>query len=174
LAGCLFHQHLINIGRLSSPHGVVSAGTRRDGSTYMQVLYRLDGKQSSTSFEDLASAKKFQKLVDQFGPAKALAALGADPEFSATSVHDWIEHHINHLTRAAQIDAPRLPVLSQERHRRGAMPLKKSGCDDTPMCQSCAKMTPPSRCTASVTADQARTCALVNIPERRASRRRRG
>jgi hypothetical protein len=26
-------------------------GTRRDGSTYVQVLYRLDGKQSSTSFK---------------------------------------------------------------------------------------------------------------------------
>jgi hypothetical protein len=38
-------------------------GTRRDGSTYMQVLYRLDGKQSSTSFEDLASANKFQKAL---------------------------------------------------------------------------------------------------------------
>jgi hypothetical protein len=33
-------------------------GMRRDGSTYVQVLYRLDGKQSSTSFEDLASAKR--------------------------------------------------------------------------------------------------------------------
>jgi len=51
----------------------------------VQVLYRLDGKQSSTSFEDLASAKKFQKLVDKFGPAKALETLGADPEFSATT-----------------------------------------------------------------------------------------
>jgi hypothetical protein len=40
-------------------------GTRRDGSIYVQVLYRLDGKQSSTSFEDLTSAKKFQKLVDK-------------------------------------------------------------------------------------------------------------
>ena len=47
------------------------SGTRRDGSTYVQVLYRLNGKQSSTSFEDLASATKFQKLVDKFGPAKA-------------------------------------------------------------------------------------------------------
>jgi len=74
------------------------AGTRRDGSTYVQVLYRLDGKQSWTSFEDLASAKKFQKLVGQSGPAEALAALGADPEFSAITVHDWIEHHISHLT----------------------------------------------------------------------------
>jgi len=47
-------------------------GTCRDDSTYVQVLYRLNGKQSSTSFEDLASATNFQKLVDKFGPAKAL------------------------------------------------------------------------------------------------------
>ena len=39
------------------------AGMRGDGSTYVQVLYRLDGKQSSTSFEDPASAKKFQKAL---------------------------------------------------------------------------------------------------------------
>jgi hypothetical protein len=59
------------------------AGMRRDYSTYMQVLYRLDGKQSSTSFEDLASANKFEKMVDKFGPVKALETLGADPAFSA-------------------------------------------------------------------------------------------
>jgi integrase len=73
-------------------------GTRRDGSTYVQVLYRLNGMQSSTSFEDLASATKFQKLVDKFGPAKALETFGIDPEFSAMTVHEWIEHHIDHLT----------------------------------------------------------------------------
>jgi len=44
-------------------------GSRKDGSTYVQVLYRLDGKQRSTSFEDLASAARFQKLADKFGPA---------------------------------------------------------------------------------------------------------
>jgi integrase len=73
-------------------------GTRKDGSTYVQVLYRLDGKQSSTSFEDLASASKFQKLVRKFGPAKALETIGADPKFSALTVREWIEHHIGHLT----------------------------------------------------------------------------
>ena len=73
-------------------------GTRRDGSTYVQVLYRLDGKQSSTSFEDLASAQKFQKLVEKFGPAKALETLGGNPEISAITVREWIEHHIDHLT----------------------------------------------------------------------------
>jgi hypothetical protein len=74
------------------------SGTRRDGSTHVQVLYRLNGKQSSTSFEDLTSATKFKKLVDKFGPAKALETLGTDPEFSAMTVHEWIEHHIDHLT----------------------------------------------------------------------------
>jgi len=73
-------------------------GTRGDGSTYVQVLYRLNGKQSSTSFEDLASATKFQKLVDKFGPAKALETLGADPDSSTMTVCEWIEHHIEHLT----------------------------------------------------------------------------
>src|ERR1700675_5022943 len=74
------------------------SGTRRDGSTYVQVLYRLNGKQSSTSFEDLPSATRFQKLVEKFGPAKALETLGADPAFTAMTVRRWIEHHIEHLT----------------------------------------------------------------------------
>ena len=92
MASFLFHRHLINIG----------SGTRNDGSTYAQVLYRLDGKQSSTSFEDLASAKKFQKLVGQFGPAKALAALGADPEFSAMStLYDYRSYLKNDIDEAA-------------------------------------------------------------------------
>ena len=64
----------------------------------MQVLYRLNGKQSSTSFENLGSATKFQKLVEEFGPAKALETLGTDPEFSAITVGEWIEHDIDHLT----------------------------------------------------------------------------
>lgn len=74
------------------------SGTRRDGTTYVQVLYRLNGKQSSTSFEDLASATKFQNLVERFGPARAQETLGTDPEFSAITVGEWIEHHIDHLT----------------------------------------------------------------------------
>ena len=46
----------------------------------------------------------------------------------------------------------------------GAVPAKKSGCDAEPECQSCVKMTPPARCTASVTADQPRIWASVNSP----------
>jgi hypothetical protein len=62
------------------------SGTGKDGRTYVQVLYRLNGKQSSTSFEDLASATRFQKLVDKFGPGKALETVGTDPQFSSITV----------------------------------------------------------------------------------------
>src|SRR6267378_1288571 len=46
----------------------------------------------------------------------------------------------------------------------GAVPAKKWGCDDEPVCHNCTKMRPPRWCTASVTADQARTWASVNNP----------
>jgi integrase len=74
------------------------AGTRKDGSTYVQVLYRVDGKQSSTSFEDMASAVKFQMLARKFGPAKALETIQTDPELLTLTVTEWLEHHIEHLT----------------------------------------------------------------------------
>jgi len=34
--------------------------TRKNGTGYVQVLYRLNGKQTSTSFDDAASAEKFR------------------------------------------------------------------------------------------------------------------
>ena len=60
---------------------------RNDCTGSVQVLYRLDAKQTSTSFEDLTSATKFKKLVDKFGPAKAI-------EPSAMTVAEWVEHRI--------------------------------------------------------------------------------
>lgn len=72
--------------------------TRKNGTAYVQVLYRLDGKQTSTSFEDLATATKFQGLVEKFGPQQALSTLGGDPEMATMTVGEWIEHHIAHLT----------------------------------------------------------------------------
>ena len=47
-------------------------------ATYHVVLYRHDGRQTSTSFEDLTTATTFKDLVDVVGPAKALASVGAD------------------------------------------------------------------------------------------------
>lgn len=72
--------------------------TRKNGTEYVQVLYRLDGKQTSTSFEDLPSATKFKGLVEKFGPNQALSTLGVDPEITRITVEEWIERHIQHLT----------------------------------------------------------------------------
>ena len=44
---------------------------RKNGTEHVQVLYRLGGKQTSTSFEDLATATKFKGLVEKFGAAQA-------------------------------------------------------------------------------------------------------
>ncbi len=70
---------------------------RKDGTIYFAVLYRLAGKQTSTSFHDLVSATKFQKLVEQVGPAKALEMMDIAP-VSDMTVGQWLEHYIDHLT----------------------------------------------------------------------------
>ncbi|ODQ83985.1 phage integrase SAM-like domain-containing protein [Mycolicibacterium holsaticum] len=74
------------------------AVTRKNGTEYVQVLYRLDGKQTSTSLEDLVTATKFKGLVEKFGAAQALTTLGSDPDMTTMTVREWIEHHIAHLT----------------------------------------------------------------------------
>ena len=51
--------------------------TRKDGSAYTSVLFRVNGKHSSTSFDDHAQAVRFQDLVNQVGPAKALEVMSA-------------------------------------------------------------------------------------------------
>jgi integrase len=76
--------------------------TRKDGTAYHAVLYRHDGKQTSTSFEDVATATMFRDLVDIVGPAKALVSVGADPALSTMTVEQWLAHHIAHLTGLAK------------------------------------------------------------------------
>lgn len=97
-----------------------------------RCFYRLNGKQSSTSFEDLASATKFQKLVDKFGPAKALETLGTDPQFSAMTVHEWIEHHIDHLTglRKSSLYDYRSYLKNDIDEALGDLPLTSLSTDD--------------------------------------------
>jgi hypothetical protein len=108
------------------------SGTRKDGSTYVQVLYRLDGKQTSTSFEDLASAIKFQKLTDKFGPTKALQTLGTDPELSRMTVAEWLDHHIDHLTGLAKstLSDYRSYAKNDIEPALGGLPLSVLSSDD--------------------------------------------
>jgi integrase len=72
---------------------------RKDGSVYWAVLYRLNGKQTSSSFNDHAEAVRFQELANKTNPAKALEVWAATtPAADAFTVASWCTHHVDHLT----------------------------------------------------------------------------
>jgi integrase len=72
---------------------------RRDGSTYTQVRYRIDGKSGSVSFDNHAEALKFEALIGKVGPAKALEVTRIVVAHDrALTVGGWLTHHIDHLT----------------------------------------------------------------------------
>jgi Phage integrase, N-terminal SAM-like domain len=73
-----------------------------------------------------------RKMVDQFGPAKALGALGADPDFSAMTVREWVEHHIEHLTglRKSTLYDYRSYLKNDIDEALGDLPLQALSRDD--------------------------------------------
>ena len=72
---------------------------RKDGSTYTSVLYVLNGKQTSSSFNDHAEAVRFQGLANKTTPAKALEVWAATtPSADGFTVASWCTHHVDHLT----------------------------------------------------------------------------
>lgn len=77
---------------------------RRDGRMYWSVLYRLDGKQRSTSWYDHGDAKKFKTLVETLGPVDALRAVGLAPpkQRGGLTVADWLERYITQMTGVEQ------------------------------------------------------------------------
>lgn len=71
----------------------------KDGTQYWSVLYRRNGKQTSTSFGDPDAAVRFKNLADKVGVGAALRTVAAQDDAStATTVDQWIAHHIDHLT----------------------------------------------------------------------------
>jgi integrase len=76
---------------------------RKDGSTYIQVRYRLDGVESSASFDDHAEALQFRELATRIGPAKALDVWRVEQHHAAgMTVEKWVSHYIDHLTGIAK------------------------------------------------------------------------
>ena len=72
---------------------------RRDGSTYTSVLYMVNGKQSSSSFNDHAEAVRFQELANKTSPAKALEVWAIQaPTADSFTVASWCTHYVDHLT----------------------------------------------------------------------------
>lgn len=73
--------------------------SRSDGTTYTQVRYRINGRQSSLSFDDHAEALALDKLITKVGPLKALEVaritIAADHPIT---LGQWLRHHNDHLT----------------------------------------------------------------------------
>ena len=76
----------------------VRSRKRTDGTEYYSVLYRLRGKQTSTSFDDFVSASRFCQLANKHGPENALATLTVDTSLTSLTVEQWLTHHVDHLT----------------------------------------------------------------------------
>ncbi|AXH47071.1 tyrosine integrase [Mycobacterium phage Asayake] len=73
--------------------------SRKDGSTYTSVLYRLNGKQTSTSFDDPVQAVEFKRMVDQLGAAKALEVIETtDAAARHYTLSEWLRHYLDHKT----------------------------------------------------------------------------
>ncbi|MFZ0226521.1 MAG: hypothetical protein WA488_02930 [Mycobacterium sp.] len=72
---------------------------RKDGSTYTAVLYTLNGKQTSSSFNDHAEAVRFQELANRTSPAKAVEVWATESRAAVGfTVASWCSHHVDHLT----------------------------------------------------------------------------
>ena len=99
--------------------------TRKDGTEYYAVLYRLRGKQTSTSFDDFASASRFCDLATKFGAENALSTLKVDATLATLTVEQWLLHHIEHLTGVDQntIDKYRPYVRNDIAEPLGSIPL---------------------------------------------------
>lgn len=77
---------------------------RRDGTYYWSVLYRIDGKQRSTSVNDEQEAERVKALMDSLGPGPALDALGLRRPAPASelTVNDWLLRYVKNLTGVEQ------------------------------------------------------------------------
>ena len=83
------------------PMASIRARKKADGTEYWSVLYRHDGRQTSTSFGDFSEASAFVEMAKKFGVANALAAVEAQQRVSKPTgftVASWLTHHVDHLT----------------------------------------------------------------------------
>ncbi|MEC4856701.1 site-specific integrase [Mycobacteroides chelonae] len=107
--------------------------TLKDGTEYWAVLYRRNGKQTSTSFGDPDTAVKFTKLAETVGIEAALRTVAADGGSStAMTVQEWLTHHIDLLTGTDQNTAAKYRSYVQNDIAKplGAIPLSALERDD--------------------------------------------
>lgn len=79
---------------------------RKDGTTGYAVLFTIDNRQTSVTFDDQPTAEKFRDMVDHVGGKRAMAAWEiADIPKTLTrgmTLAEWLRRHIDHLTGVEQ------------------------------------------------------------------------
>ena len=86
----------------------IRSRTRRDGSTGHAVLYAIDGRQTSITFDTIEAAEQFRDMVDKVGAHRAMLAweIPDAPKATAKRVGitlvAWLEQHVDHLTGCEQ------------------------------------------------------------------------
>ncbi len=107
---------------------------RTDGTAYTSVLYVLEGKQTSSSFNDHREAIHFQQMVNRVGPAKALEVWRIQrPTTDGYTVASWCDHHVDHLTGVNDATRARYRAYIANDigpSSIGALPLKALTNDD--------------------------------------------
>jgi integrase len=71
---------------------------RTDGSPYTSVLYVLEGKQTSSSFNDHAEALRFQDVCNRLGPAEARKIWKAATSQQGHTVSSYVTEHLGTLS----------------------------------------------------------------------------
>lgn len=108
---------------------------KADGTEYWQVLYRLDGQQTSTSFGDFTEATQFADLAKRFGIENAIAAVDAQQRVTKPdgfTVARWLTHHVDHLSGGDvnTADKYRAYIRNDVDQKFGPMPLLAVTRDD--------------------------------------------
>ena len=86
----------------------IRSRARQGGSQSWSVLYVLNGRQTSVTFDTEAEAAKFKLIVDNVGADRAMSAWGIPdtPKAAARTrgptVAEWVAEHIEQLTGVGQ------------------------------------------------------------------------
>jgi integrase len=86
----------------------IRSRTRRDGSTGHAVLYAIDGRQTSVTFDTIEAAEQFRDMVDKVGAHRAMLAWEipdapkANPKRDGPTLVAWLTQHVDNLTGCEQ------------------------------------------------------------------------
>jgi integrase len=108
-------------------------GTRKDGSKYWSVLYRYEGKQRSSSWNDEADAKQFKTLVETVGAEKAREIVGIPPllKTDGITVGQWLDRYIKALTGVEQYTVDKYKQYARDiKPILGPIPLTALSAED--------------------------------------------